>query len=96
MSTTTINCISQSLRYLGCDEIITAVCPNHYCGFFLILRFNNRYMRLKLTQIQLLNSGPYCTTTDLFQYLQTEINEFLLTGKNEITDEVLKTDSTST
>ena len=91
-----INCISQSLKYLGCDEIITEVKPNCYCGFFLILRFNNRYMRLKLTQIQLLNSGPYCTTIDLFQYLQTEINEFLLTGKNEITDEILKPDSIST
>ena len=90
-----INSISQSLKYLGCDEIITEVRSDHYCGFFLILRFNNRYMRLKLTQIQLLNLGPYCITTDLFLYLQTEVNEFLLTGKNEITDEILKPDSIS-
>lgn len=90
-----MNCISQSLKYLGCDEVITEVHLNCYGGFYLILRFNNRYMRLKLTQMQLLNSGQYCTSFELFQHLQTEINEFLLTGKNEITDEILNTDSIS-
>jgi hypothetical protein len=77
---------TKMLEILGCDEVV--LCPCNYLTPSYVLRFNDRYMRLKLNCYYL-----YLSSRDpnevLFTYLQTEINEFLLTGKNEITEEVL-------
>jgi uncharacterized protein with gpF-like domain len=72
------------LKHLGCDECtLTYIDTNNHKKTY-ILRFNKRYMKLTLHYYQFFMTS----LAEVYTMLQTEINEFLLTGKNEITNEM--------
>jgi hypothetical protein len=85
--------LTKLLTHLGCNEMGSCSRPFEYDKVF-VLRFNQRYMKLTLTFLDLTRLDSPSGFPHLLKKIETEVFEFLLTGKNEITDEILKTDST--
>jgi len=86
---------SEVLKKYGCDEMYTRPYDHSYGTRTFVLRFGSRYMRLVLNQWDLMELTfhvPYLTV-EFTKHLKSEIEDFLLTGKNEITEEELRTDS---
>jgi hypothetical protein len=94
MKSTYENTLTKLLTNLGCDEISSNDLDPLCYKYILLLRFNQKYMRLTLTMRDVITLKSYHNQSDVYKKIETEVFEFLLTGKNDVTHEILKTDST--
>jgi len=88
------NTLTQLLINFGCDEMCCCHSGLFEYNKIFILRFNQRYMKLTLTGLDITRLDSPNGFPHLYKKIETEVFEFLITGKNEVTNEVLKTDST--
>jgi hypothetical protein len=96
MNSTYETILTKLLTNLGCNEM--CCCSSGLLEYkkVFVLRFNQRYMKLTLTGLDLTRLDSPSGFPHLLKKIETEVFEFLLTGKNEITNEILKPDSIST